>query len=694
MTLNYRRKKRSVSGTLLVTFILGIGIGFTLCFALMEMIREDDAASRERMQEAARPAEPVPAPAVPPVSPTPAAPSGPTAEPAPPALVESWPARHLFVGVPGVQLDASARALLETFAPSGVVVRTENVESADQLRAMAGDIRIVATPDQPGAAGPLIATFMAGGAINPLKIEEAPPPREIAALEGIDAVRELGARMGQACRARGIDLVFGPPLDIFRPGVSEPSLESMTFANDDMKVTAVGLALAAGLIEGGVLAIPSHYPGEGSAVSDASGVRVIQEHDLAALETMIRPFDAAAQQEMPGLLVGHVAVPALEGDGPLIPAAFSEKLVRMFLRDMRTFKGVLFSGDISGTAPLAGRSIEQAAVDTLAAGCDAVLLLDTDAARLTSVCDAIATATREGKLSKEDLDASFSRLNELRARIQPAPIEESRIEASAQPLSPGESAPPDDRMHPVKAGETLSSIALQHGVSVSDLEQWNDLGNSAIIKLGQELRIRAPEPVPETIMPEPAPPPSEPAPAATPDAEAPATTEETAQDAEDPMASETVETATPESQPPVAPAEEPEPPHAPEPPDEEPPPDLPPGTAPPNTEHRVYRIAPGDTLSSVANQYGVKIEEIRRWNGLGSDRLNPGGQLDIYLPIATENAPAGTSEFDYYRVAEGDTLHNIALRHNTTVPDLLKYNKFPNPNVLLKGQRIKIPKSP
>jgi len=104
----------------------------------------------------------------------------------------------------------------------------------------------------------------------------------------------------------------------------------------------------------------------------------------------------------------------------------------------------------------------------------------------------------------------------------------------------------------------------------------------------------------------------------------------------------------------------------------------------------VYRVVPGDTLAKIAEQYGVTPEEIARWNKLeGKDPL-PGLLLDVYLPMAEDTAETA---FEEYRVGPGDTLHSIAMRYGVTVPDLLKHNKIPNPNILVEGQRIKIPKS-
>lgn len=46
--------------------------------------------------------------------------------------------------------------------------------------------------------------------------------------------------------------------------------------------------------------------------------------------------------------------------------------------------------------------------------------------------------------------------------------------------------------HVVKRGETLYSIALEHGVEYRQLARWNGLGDAARIRVGQTLRLSAP----------------------------------------------------------------------------------------------------------------------------------------------------------------------------------------------------------
>jgi len=52
--------------------------------------------------------------------------------------------------------------------------------------------------------------------------------------------------------------------------------------------------------------------------------------------------------------------------------------------------------------------------------------------------------------------------------------------------------------HRVRQGETLSGIAHQYRVTVTQLREWNGLESGDVIKSGQQLRVRAPKAVGST----------------------------------------------------------------------------------------------------------------------------------------------------------------------------------------------------
>jgi lipoprotein NlpD len=78
----------------------------------------------------------------------------------------------------------------------------------------------------------------------------------------------------------------------------------------------------------------------------------------------------------------------------------------------------------------------------------------------------------------------------------PAPVDDRRPSPSAQakpPATAPAAAAPRAAGYIVKRGDTLYSIALETGVDHRELARWNGLDDPAKIRIGQELRITAPE---------------------------------------------------------------------------------------------------------------------------------------------------------------------------------------------------------
>lgn len=82
------------------------------------------------------------------------------------------------------------------------------------------------------------------------------------------------------------------------------------------------------------------------------------------------------------------------------------------------------------------------------------------------------------------------------AGTRPAPVEDRTSAPAAAPTAaPAVTAAPATRagFHIVSKGETLYSIALEHGQDWRDLVIWNRIENPNLIRVGQELRVAPPE---------------------------------------------------------------------------------------------------------------------------------------------------------------------------------------------------------
>ena len=78
------------------------------------------------------------------------------------------------------------------------------------------------------------------------------------------------------------------------------------------------------------------------------------------------------------------------------------------------------------------------------------------------------------------------------ASRSPAPV----IERGAPPArgtAPAATPARQGEYHTVRKGDTLYSIALEYGQSYRDVAAWNNIDNPSVIRVGQQLRVAAPE---------------------------------------------------------------------------------------------------------------------------------------------------------------------------------------------------------
>ena len=117
-------------------------------------------------------------------------------------------------------------------------------------------------------------------------------------------------------------------------------------------------------------------------------------------------------------------------------------------------------------------------------------------------------------------------------------------------------------------------------------------------------------------------------------------------------------------------------------------------TATPAISTMPYQVQPGDTVSTVAEKFGITSQELRQFNLLSADTLQVGQVLRVpNTPGAqtSEAAPAlPTGPFEYV-VQEGDSLLSIALRFGVTTNDIIVANTLADPNSVLVGQSLIIP---
>ncbi len=308
----------------------------------------------------------------------------------------------LTTGIPGTRLDGETRAALERVRPSGVILFRRNVETLAQLQALTEELHTL-------PSRPLVSIDHEGGRV--LRVGEPftdfPPARTVPDVATAEA---LGRAMGRELAAAGIDIDFAPVLDV-DSNPANPIIGDRAFSAAPEVVAELGVAFVRGMRRSGVIPCGKHFPGHGDTDRDSHlelPVVTKTRDQLGAVELV--PFRAAIAERIPMLMTAHVLYPALDPDRP---ATLSPTILQGLLRDELGYDGIIVSDDLEMRALSDKCTVPDAAVASLTAGCDWLLVCN-DFENTLRTAEHLEAALAAGDLEVTRLHKSAARIEALR----------------------------------------------------------------------------------------------------------------------------------------------------------------------------------------------------------------------------------------------------------------------------------------
>ena len=245
-----------------------------------------------------------------------------------------------------------------------------------------------------------------GMAMRLADVPAYPYAMTLGALPHNDLVYALGKRLGERKHSMGVHVTFAPVVDVNSES-KNPIIGVRSFGDDPSKVAEQGAAFMEGVQAAGIWAVAKHFPGHGAAVQDSHTALPLINRSSKALDTIdVLPFQHLIDNKLKGVMVGHLAVPALTANDS-IPVSTSNLVVSDLLQNKMGFKGLIFTDALNMKG--ISNSVDQPALKAFMAGADVLLIPENLSSSIANIkshyLSGAITPTRLEKSVKKILEA-------------------------------------------------------------------------------------------------------------------------------------------------------------------------------------------------------------------------------------------------------------------------------------------------
>lgn len=337
----------------------------------------------------------------------------------------------LIAGLEGFELTPLEKSWLKLIQPGGVILFRRNIEQAAQT------YRLLAEASSFSTAPLFRCVDLEGGLVDRLRDLIAPMPSlaAVAATGKKSLYLKHGKLIGSEAQTLGFNVVLAPVLDLALPE-SHSVMKTRTAFTNPEEVTAYADAFLSGLKGAQILGCGKHFPGLGGGALDSHHTTPVIERSMEELwQADVLPY-RRLKARLPIVMVSHASYPT---SGDKKPASISRFWITDVLTRRIGYRGLILSDDMEMGGILTQTSIENAAVQAVAAGThlieickDPELLLRayeallSEAETSTAFRRVVETAFRKILRAKRKIDASA--LSKPPSQIQ---IEKLRSEVAA-----------------------------------------------------------------------------------------------------------------------------------------------------------------------------------------------------------------------------------------------------------------------
>ena len=318
----------------------------------------------------------------------------------------------IFAGITGTTMDTNTKNLLTKYKVGGIIFYKDNlidptqaVQLLNQMKSESDQkVPLLLGVDQEGGR----VTRLPGGLIN------FPTNKEIGAINNSQFSYHVGTMLGKELKEFGFNLDFAPVLDI-NSNPNNPVIGDRSYGNNSEIVSKLGIQTFKGIQSQNIIPTIKHFPGHGDTSVDSHLELPIVNKSLQQLKELeLIPFEQAINSGADVVMVAHILLPKLDA---AFPSSMSKNIITGILRKQLDYSGVVITDDMTMKAIIDHYSIGRAAVESVKAGSD-IILVGHDYNNIVETISSLKIAVQKGEITEQRINESVSRILKLKKKYE------------------------------------------------------------------------------------------------------------------------------------------------------------------------------------------------------------------------------------------------------------------------------------
>ncbi|WP_026908685.1 beta-N-acetylhexosaminidase [Paucisalibacillus globulus] len=341
-----------------------------------------------------------------------------------PSLVDSLTldekiGQMIIAGIEGTTPTPETTNLIEDYKVGGIIFFSDNLTSYSQSRNFVNGIK------QINAANKIplfLSVDQEGGRVRRLPgLEELPTNRDIGLKNDPQLSYRIGKILAKELQAFGMNMNYSPVLDV-NSNPKNPVIGDRAFGDEAELVSKLGIQTMKGMEDENIIPVIKHFPGHGDTAVDSHLELPRIDKSLAELYDLeLIPFINAINDGADVVMVAHILFEQLDTE---YPSSMSRPIITGLLRDELGYDGVIVTDDMMMDAIKNHYEAGEAAVQSVKAGND-IILISKHYEDIVQSIEAIKAAVQAGEISEERINESVERIIALKEKyhVNDDPVE-------------------------------------------------------------------------------------------------------------------------------------------------------------------------------------------------------------------------------------------------------------------------------